>query len=155
MAERIKLSQMKVEKVMDLVVKEPTVVTLKEDIKTLLNKLVGDPRKRHVYVVDDNNCLIGVVRMNYIVQYLFPFETMLQTTDEYLVRNFFNFEENSIADIMNTNFKFVMRNTKLGDVARIFIEEKINELPVVDEDKKLIGQINVFEIIHAYLGGRQ
>ncbi len=151
MPERLKLSDLKVKDVMELVIKEPGYVTLKNTIIDLLKKIIEDPRKRHVYVVDENMKLIGVIRMNYIVQYLFPFEAMLDSTDEYIVRNFFNFEEDKIEDIMNSNPRYVKKETQLGDVAKIFMEEKINELPVVDDNFKLIGQINVFEIITAYL----
>jgi predicted transcriptional regulator len=36
-------------------------------------------------------------------------------------------------------------------MAGILMQEKINELPVVDDDMHIVGQINIYEVIMVYL----
>ncbi len=52
---------------------------------------------------------------------------------------------------MNDEPYFVEESTPLFEMAEILIREKINELPVVDKDRRVIGQVNVYEIIAAFL----
>jgi predicted transcriptional regulator len=40
-------------------------------------------------------------------------------------------------------------------MAHILIREKINELQVVDDDMRLIGQVNMYEVIARYLQLRE
>ncbi len=54
-------------------------------------------------------------------------------------------------DIMRTDPLYVYESDTLEDVAKVMMENKINELPVVDKKDAIIGQINMYEIIDAYL----
>lgn len=56
---------------------------------------------------------------------------------------------------MNKEPRSVRADTGLQDLARIMLEEKITELPVVDKANLLTGQVNMYEIIKAYLQLRQ
>jgi CBS domain-containing protein len=54
-------------------------------------------------------------------------------------------------DIMNTSPIYVFEDTPLAEMITIMTREKINELPVVDKKQKIIGEVNVLEIIAKYL----
>jgi Mg/Co/Ni transporter MgtE len=116
----------------------------------LMDKINEDLKTRHVYVVDEDNKLIGSVRMNSIVQYLFPMGAVLSAgvfSADHLKVNLFS---TKVSDIMKKDPFSVKEESELASVAVIMIKEKINELPVVDDDMKLIGQVNVYEMIEAY-----
>ncbi len=151
MSYRIKLGDMKVADIQHLLVKEPTVINKKQSIKELLAGIIDDSRTRHIYVVDKAGVLIGVVRMNRVVQYLFPFGAMIEQGSELSIGNLANFEAENVQDIMDENPHFVKESTSLSDMADILIQQKINELPVVNDDMHIVGQINVYEVIMAYL----
>jgi predicted transcriptional regulator len=52
---------------------------------------------------------------------------------------------------MSKEPRSVRTDTSLHILALILIEEKLTELPVIDEANVLIGQVNMYEIIKAYL----
>jgi len=151
MSDRIKLGDMKISDIQHLLVKEPAVIKKKQSIDDLLAGIIDDSRTRHVYVVDEAGILIGVVRMNRVVQYLFPFAAMIEQGSEISIGNLANFEAETVQDIMDERPQFVEGSTSLSKMADILMQEKINELPIVDDDMHLVGQINVYEVIMAYL----
>ncbi len=68
---REKLATTKVKDVRNLLVKVPTTVKASASTTEVLESIVADTRTRHVYVVDSNNRLIGSIRMNDVVNFLF------------------------------------------------------------------------------------
>ena len=150
MDKRNELGRLKINDVMHLVVKNPTVVKKDETISKLLDAVNKDLKTRHVYVVDDENRLIGSVRMNSIVKYLFPMKAILSssiTSHSNLNVNIFSA---TAENLMKMDPFSVKAESTLSSAATIMIKEEINELPVVDDEMKIIGQINVYEIIEAY-----
>lgn len=134
-----------------LLVENATVITLDKNHRDLLAKMIEDPRTRHVYVVDDRGVLIGSVRMNTIVEYLFPLSSAIERGGAQTIGSLAMFASGGIEELMNEDPCFVEESTSLSDVARIMIREKVNELPVVDNEHRVIGEVNVYEIIAAYL----
>jgi len=151
MSDRIKLGDMKVANIRHLLVKEPAVINKKQGIEDLLAGMIEDSRTRHIYVVDDAGILVGVVRMNRVVRYLFPFAAMIEQGSELSIGSLANFEAETVQDIMDDHPHFVKESTSLSKMADILIQQKINEIPVVGDDMRLVGQINVYEVIMAYL----
>ena len=149
---RTKLKNMTVADIRQLLITQPILVKPDLPIEDFLGTLVKDLRMRHVYVIDEHNVLIGVVRMNTVVKYLFPFSAfvMLNQSDA-ILKESLNFGAKTVRDIMDSYPHFVEETTLLSDMAEILIKEKINELPVVDSERRVIGQVNVYEIITAYL----
>ena len=92
--------------------------------------------------------------MNDVVTYLFPFTSMLGNSDEFPLGGSLLFGGTKIEDIMNREPKFVYETSPLCEVAEKLLQERINELPVVDENKHIIGQVNVHEIVKGYLESR-
>ncbi|RLC44775.1 MAG: hypothetical protein DRH70_08430 [Candidatus Coatesbacteria bacterium] len=137
--------------VRSLLVERATVIKPGEPIRALLEKMIEDPRTRHVYVVDDEGVLIGSVRMNTVVEHLFPLSAVLEYSGALTMTSFHVFGAKTADDLMNDEPCFVEESTSLSDMARILMREKINELPVVDERHRVIGEINVYEVIAAYL----
>lgn len=151
MHKKIILSTVKVADIRNLIVDVPTVLKQEATISELLHTMIDDYRTRHVYVVDDEGKLIGSVRMNMVVQYLFPMETVMETVWPNFEDMFINFSARTVKEIMKKNPFYVYESDTLSDMAKILMKEKINELPVVDKDMKLIGQVNVYEAIKSYL----
>ncbi|MCF6174560.1 MAG: CBS domain-containing protein [Victivallaceae bacterium] len=150
MEKRNFLGKMAISEVRNLIVKKPTTIKLNANMDELLKKVNEDLKTRHVYVVDDDNRLVGSVRMNSIVQYLFPMAAVLSSGVTSTTKLNVNLFSVKVADLMKQDPFSVKESTSLSKMAIIMIKEQINELPVVDEDMTLIGQVNVYEIIEAY-----
>ncbi len=110
-----------------------------------------DLRTRHVYVVDAAGRLLGTVRMGSVVEYLFPFDAVIEQNTPLYESYVPHLGAKTAADLMHTPAVRVTEETTLGEMARLLMREAINELPVVDVQERLIGQVNVYETIKAYL----
>ena len=146
-----KLAATKVKDVRNLLVKEPTTVKASASTTEILQSIIADTRTRHLYVVDELNHLIGSVRLNDVVKFLFPWAAAFDKYESVVLEYNQIFIAKTAKDIMRTDPLFVYETDTLEDAAKIMMESTINELPVIDENRVVIGQINMYEIIEAYL----
>ena len=145
------LSSVMVKDVQHLIVENPSILTTEASISDLLDKIVEDTRSRHVYVVDAENQLVGSVRLNNTLEYLFPTITLIDNLERPHISSFLDYSSaKKVADIMNPNPFFVYKETMLSETIKIMVREQVNELPVIDSKKKIIGEVNVLEIITYY-----
>jgi Mg/Co/Ni transporter MgtE len=155
MDKRSLLNSLTVEDIWELVVDNPSTIGLDIPIVELLEKMVEDTRTRHVYVVDEQQHLVGVVRMTAVTGLLFPLQALnVEMSDPYLFQHV-NLGGRTVRDVMDKKPHSVRADTGLQDLARVLLKEKITELPVIDKANLLIGQVNMYEIIKAYLQLRQ
>lgn len=143
------LCKKRVSDICEFITREPATISVDSSPHELLQKMVSDPKTRHVYIIDYDKRIIGSVRLNSIIEYLFPYESFKR--DKYLYGGFNIFYKESIRDIMNENFRYVYYSTPLSDMAELMIGERVNELPVVDTELHIIGEINMLEVISYYL----
>ncbi len=143
-----KLLNVRVSDISKLIVKEPAVVRYDTTIKQMLETVIKDTRSRHAYIVDDNNKLIGSIRLNNIIQFLFPTTILMEDRESPRLCSFLDYSEASkVKEIMNNKPVFVYENTPLPKMVTLMRQELINELPVVDKQMHVIGEVNVLEII--------
>ena len=147
-----KLSKVTVKSIMNYIIKNPTVVKANEKIENVLKKIIEDPRSRHAYIVDDDGKLIGSLRINNIIAYMFPSTVFIDEYGSIPVSSFVDYSNAKyVKDIMNTGPSYLFQETTLQEMVQIMLTEKINELPVVDKNLKIVGEANVMELITYYL----
>ncbi len=151
MENELLLGRKKVAEIKDLIIQNPSTVTPETPIREVMLKMTEDLRTRHVYVVDKDNYLVGEIRMSRMVKYLFPYTAMLELGADVAKNPSINFAAASAAEVMNNNPFKTYEDSSLSQVAKVFMNEKINELPVVTKDNKLCGEVNFFEIMVHYL----
>ena len=151
MNESIRLATLKVQDIRHLLVEDPATIRPDASLLEVLEEMKKDLRTRHVYVVDEAGRLLGTVRMGSVVQYLFPFDALVELNTPLYEAYVPRLDAKTAADLMHTPPVRVTEETSLGDMAKLLIHEAIDELPVVDENERLIGQVNVYETIKAYL----
>jgi Mg/Co/Ni transporter MgtE len=143
-------TRMRVADIRHLLVEKPAVITPEQPISRLLKCILEDPRTRHVYVVDKTGRMVGSVRLNSLIRYLFPSESL--DSVESAGEMFRVLSADCVGDIMNEDFHWVRDSTTLEELVRIMSEDQVNELPVVDEGMRPIGEINMLEVIMAWSG---
>ncbi|MGD8588513.1 MAG: CBS domain-containing protein [Chromatiales bacterium] len=151
MTESIRLADMKVKDIRHLLVEDPATTSPTASLLEVLEEMKKDLRTRHVYVVDESGRLLGTVRMGSVVEFLFPFDAVIEHNTPLYESYVPRLGAQTAADLMHAPGVRVTEETSLGDMARLLIREAINELPVVDENERLIGQVSVYETIKAYL----
>ena len=145
------LGELKVADIQHLVVVEPSVIGPDASVEELLACMVADLRTRSVYVVDENRRLLGCVRMDRVVDRLFPLEAIVSHSFEACLRDASALNAKSVRDLMVSPVAAVQKSTSLADLAKNLMKEKVHELAVVDPDGGLVGEVNVYEIIKAFL----
>lgn len=113
--------------------------------------MVRDTRTRHVYAVDEQQHLLGVIRMFTVTELLPPFRLSLLRGQVRTSSGMPMSAIKTMREIMNNQPRSVRADTSLHEPARALIKEKLTELPVIDEANVLTGQANMYEIIKAYL----
>lgn len=151
----ILLGDLRVKDIHHLLVENPASLPAGAPLRDVLAKMIEDLRTRQVYVVDDECRLLGTVRMNSVVEYLFPYNATIQHSNSLYALYIPKVGAQTAADLMISPPVRVTGETTLGEMARLMIKEGVNELPVVDEQEHLIGQVNTYETINAYLGIEQ
>jgi len=138
-------AELRVSDVQDLFVAEPAKVQKSAKISEVIERMLACPVCSTVYVIDVEGNLVGAVTQTKILE-LIGFRVGVRENSSvgfmHLLRD--TLKENAEQIVIKT--KTVKRDTKLSDALRIMIENRITELPIVDDDHKLIGELNSLEL---------
>ncbi|MCD6414298.1 MAG: CBS domain-containing protein [Candidatus Diapherotrites archaeon] len=63
-------------------------------------------------------------------------------------------KEEKVADWMKTNFVTVHPGTKIGEIVSLFVERKLNILPVTDKKGRLLGKIRESDVMKLFFHTR-
>ena len=121
-------------RIKSLMVKNPLCVGVSATIADAI-ALMQDNSIRHLPVVDDRGLLCGFLTLADLKQGLIP--SMLG--------------ELTLADLMIRNPVTVHPEDDVEDAAQVIYRKKIGGMPVVDDDKKVVGIITVTDILHAFV----
>jgi CBS domain-containing protein len=118
----------------------------------LKNKISGVP------VVDGEGKLIGMVTDADIItedmEPMFPIYFDPLIISYAFIENFEKYQkdakeylETKVEEIMARRVKSAKKDTPVSDIARIMVKDKINRIPVVDENNKVVGIIARADIL--------
>ena len=119
-------------------------------------KIFVDNRISGVPVVDENNKLIGVISEGDLVYQQKPinpplfinlFDGILQVDRKDFWEEISKMAAYKVKDLMNKHVISAHSDTSINDVASLMIKKKVNRIPIVDNDNKLIGIITRHDII--------
>ena len=147
-----KIANITVKSIMLYIIKTPTMAKANDKIDDVLKKIIEDPRTRHAYITDNSGKLIGSLRINNIIAYMFPDTVFIEEYGSIPVSSFVDYSNAKyVKDIMNTDPSYLFEESTLQEMVQIMLSEKVNELPVVDKELKVIGEVNILELITYYL----
>lgn len=137
------------------------VITISKD-STLadLSKLLLKNKISGVPVIDEEGRLVGMATDADIIREdmepIFPFYFDPLVINYGYIENIEKYQkdmkehlETRIEEVMARRVKTVHKDTPISDVARIIVRNKINRVPVVDENNKLLGIIARSDIIES------
>ncbi len=140
------VDELRVEDIFDLYDIEPSVVKVGDPVWKMVAALITRPRGRNVYVTDAEGKLVGII----------SFRDILRVTNARLgarragVVAFVNY----LRDVFREDVDKMMRSpvsvnpkTNLLEALHIMESNKMNDMPVVDENKKLVGELSGMEIL--------
>jgi CBS domain-containing protein len=137
--------------VYELIVKDASQVPKSAKIRDVIDEMTRNPVSRKVYVVDQEGNLAGVVRTESILK-LIGFRVGVR---ENTALSFYRFLKDTLKEDVEQIMEKprpVKKVTKLTEALRLMIELHSNDLPVVDDTDKLIGELVSLEMLEK---GRQ
>jgi CBS domain-containing protein len=140
------IRDLRVKDVLDVMVGKPAVVKEDAILKDAVDAITQNMISRKVYVVDGEGKLIGVITI----------ETLLRQVGyrvgvrEAGMISFFKFlsgifKEN-VTEIMDKPVTITDKH-KVLDALQKMVEYHLNDLPVIDDEGKIVGELNSIEII--------
>jgi len=135
------------------------VITISKDATIgELSRMLLKNRISGVPVVDGEGKLIGMVTDADIItedmEPMFPIYFDPLIISYAFIENFEKYQkdakeylETKVEEIMARRVKSVKKETPVSDIARIMVKDRINRIPVVDENNKVIGIIARADIL--------
>ncbi len=130
-----------------LVVTEPIIVTKGMGLREVVERVLEDPRTRSAYVVDSKHRVVGMIALR---EMLGAIEGSLSITERARTPARQRQRRKAVPFSVEAHmFKpvTVTQDDRLIDALGTMIEHGQEDLPVVDEDGVLIGELNGFEIL--------
>jgi predicted transcriptional regulator len=109
-------------------------------------------KKNHVWVVDDSIALhvLGVITESDTLQLFAPPYTPLQSFEKPTLQSFQYGLATTAEEIMSKRPITADPNEKIIDVIAKMKQHRIKQLPVVDENERLIGEVSLNRLIQEY-----
>ena len=144
-----KLYALKVRDLMEPVNQDMTLVEKNADISSVLPVL---DKKDHVWVVDskETSHIIGVITEYDTISLFSPLYTPLQYFDKPSLQSFQYGLNVTAEEVMSKNPISASPDEKIMDVILKIKQHKVKQLPVVDKENKLLGEIKLHHLIERY-----
>ena len=145
------MKETKVGEIRKLITVEPAVVVENEQIENVIKIFIDNPIIRAVYVVDKKYRLVGIITMQDILKKIsIDFSSMASIYSDssfssYKIASSWN-KKNAI-DLMDPEFYYVTDNDPIEKAFNLLFSNNAGEIPVVDKTEKLIGDLNIIELL--------
>lgn len=124
--------------------------TVREDASLLkiAEAIVEDQKTRAVYVINNENKLVGIIPVNEIIQYIY-YEHI---PEEYILYRFpVILSSNATAKDIMLPPVYVYDHEELTSALVKMFKNNLEELPVVDNEMHIVGDLSVLELISAWV----
>jgi CBS domain-containing protein len=141
------MKRITVKSVRNLITKAASIVRKEAGPMEIAKAIVEDPKTRSVYVIDSDRKLLGIIPVINFTEYLFY---------EYVHDQFLYYkaikplEEITAEDIMLPP-TYVKESDGLDVAFQKMFGENLKELPVVDDEMHVIGDLNILELVAAWI----
>ena len=116
--------------------------TLREAVEAM----VENSETRKVYVLDDDGKLVGTITLETLLRqagYRFGVRKVGVTS---FLRMLAEISDEKVTDVMGKPVK-VLLDEMIVNVTRLMVENHLNDLPIVDSQNKLVGELNGLDIL--------
>ena len=133
----------------DIVSKMPPTLQKDASIGQALDAMLADARSRKAYVIDTEGNLVGVVTGESVLELLRERGADRRNDSKEFTDLARSLLKKGVEQVIKRP-RPVMLSTSMKEVLSIMMAEHIEDLPVVDEDYKLIGELIGSEMIRAF-----
>ncbi|HIH00581.1 TPA: CBS domain-containing protein [Thermoplasmata archaeon] len=123
-------------------------VSIDAHLKDAVEAMVEDSETRKVYVVDSDGKLKGTITLETLLRhggYLLGVRKAGMTS---FLKMLGEISTDKVTEVMHKPVK-VLHNEMLVNVTRMMVEHHLNDLPIVDDNNILVGELNGLDILKA------
>ncbi len=135
----------------DSIVSKPATVTAASTLRQAVDAILDSGITRKCYVVDTDGKLRGTITIQTLMRHV-AYRLGARPPG---VISWFRFLREIGSEVV-TDFMakpvVVTRQTVILDIVRRVVEENLNDFPLVDEQGKLIGEVNTYDLLKATRG---
>ncbi len=141
----------KVKEIRQFITVEAAIVLEDASIEEIIQIFIGNPITRAVYVVDKKDLLVGIISVHDILKKI--------SVDFLSLSSFFSdssfsgykiasvMQDSTARDLMNPEVYFVHDDDPIEKAFNLLFKYTAGEIPVVDKDEKVIGDLNIIELL--------
>ena len=138
----------KVRDIRNLITPDASLVDENAPLSKVAEEIIRDPKTTAVYVVDKDKKLVGVIPIDELMQFLYseyiPEECVLYNIPIIISRK-------AIAKDIMLPPVYVKDTESITDAFKKMFKNRMKEVPVVDDEMHVIGDLNMLELIIAWL----
>jgi CBS domain-containing protein len=139
------LSDLLVDDVFTEFVVEPTVVRSGEGINKAIDAMIANPVTRKVYIVDEAGRLVGMIRTETLLRLVGYRLGVRKEGPVSLLKFFRDALKDDINEVMEDAIG-IRQDMPMTDALSLMINHHLNDLAVVDEDDRLVGELSSLEL---------
>jgi len=139
-----KFADLTVEDVSESLITQPSVIGLGGSIRDVIDNMLDNPVARKVYIVDENGVLVGMITTATLLR-LIGYRVGVRTGTLSFYKFLRDTLEEEVGKVMEKPV-FVRSHVKLTDALFKMLDQHMNDIPVVDDDGKLLGELNSLEL---------
>ena len=127
----------------------PAVVEEGEPIVLVMDCFLKKPERRVIFVVDTAEKFIGTIKLSDFVLHLWPYAA---DTEEVLTPEILNIVKATTAGELASYSNFYLKlDSTLEEAVTLMRGNYLDALPVLDEEGKIIGEVNYYNVLKAYI----
>lgn len=134
---------------------EPLSVSLDTKVAELAQRLAQRPQVRTIAVIDDSNHLLGIIPLTRLVDDLFlrvaPEVFLRHVLDPVTGADDIRAHTAQTAHELMQEPLFVLNSTTIRDAFALMREHHIESVPIVDEEHRVVGQLDLIELLLLWL----
>ncbi|MBW1916897.1 MAG: CBS domain-containing protein [Deltaproteobacteria bacterium] len=133
------------------------VVTPGASLKDVVRAMVKGHRRRMVYVVDGEGKLIGAISLDVLKDVIFRFYLSDRVSDIIVVSEHITelFTSEKAEDVMDPDISSCQEQETLHEVLARMIERNIRDLPVLDQQGRVIADLDILDLLELWLKKRE
>ena len=133
---------------------EASVVELNATLPEMVQKVIDNPRVRTLCVVDQGQKLVGIIPSRTLDDDVFrrivPEKFIQRHYGAKKLLKYFAGPELNAESVMR-HAQFAKLNATLAEVLRILYENDLEGIPIVDDELKIVGYVDMHEILAVWL----
>jgi len=125
---------------------KPATVRGDASLREAVEVIVKDSDTRKVYVLDDEERVVGTVTLEVLLRHAGYRLGVRSTGVTSFLRMLAEVTDEKVKEVMAKPVK-VSDNELVANVMKLMVENHLNDLPVVDDHNKLVAELNGLDIL--------